>query len=84
MGSLFEQAFLAPKLSFNSGLSLKEQLRLLTVATVIGFAIRSVKRSNMNSHVFVHDTVAIESESVAARIAADEESNKRKRQKRSE
>ena len=57
---------------------------MLTIAPVVRLTLRSVKRSNMDSHVFVPDAVAIKSECAAARIATDEERNKCKRQKSSE
>ena len=75
---LFEHAFLAPELGFNSRLSVEKQLRLLAVSAVISFAIRRVERRNMNSHVFIGGAVAIKSEGTAVQIAPAEERNNRK------
>lgn len=64
MSSFFERSPLTPKFDFHAGLSLEEFLRLFAVAPVISFTISCIKRGDVNSHVFVRDTIAIEGERV--------------------
>lgn len=64
--SFLKSTFLAPKLGSYSGLSLKKLLCLFAITSVICITVGSVERSDVNSHIFVRNAVAVEGEAFIA------------------